>query len=130
MTLHHLNPAALASSRVSSQGVRSTDAGLLFVGGQNGSTRDGDLLEGFAEQTAQAYRNVLAVLAEAGCTQEDVMKLNIFIVGDLDVREGLAAAQGVWGQHPTAVTVLRVYGLARPDALVEIDAVAEAPGKN
>lgn len=116
---------SLASSPVFSQGVHSKRSGLVFIGGQNGTDSDGTLLEGFAAQTAQAYRNLLAVLTEAGCAQEDVVKLNIFIVGDLDVREGLGAAQEVWGNHATAVTVLRVHGLARPDALDEIDAIAE-----
>lgn len=39
-----------------------------------------------------------------------------------------AAAQ-VWGQHPTAVTVLQVAGLARPDCLVEIEALAQVGGE-
>lgn len=97
MALTHLNPASLAVSPVFSQGVHSTRSGLVFIGGQNGTDGEGALLDGFAAQTAQAYRNLLAVRAEAGCTQEDVVKLNIFVVGDLDVREGLGVAQEVWG---------------------------------
>lgn len=127
MTLTHLNPEKLESSPFFSQGVVSSRAGVLYVGGQNGNTASGAMAEGFAAQTEQAYRNVLAVLEAAGCTAGDVMKMTIYVKGDEDVSEGLAAAQGVWGSQRTAITVLRVHGLARPDALVEIEAVAEVP---
>lgn len=126
MTLVHLNPATLVASPAFSQGTLTPNLGLLFVGGQNGVDVEGRMQEGFAAQTAQAYHNVLAVLDAAGCSTADVLKLSIHIVGDVDVAEGLAAARQVWGDQPTAITVLRVHGLARPDALVEIEAVAQA----
>lgn len=127
MAITHINPDQLALSPVFSHGALSTQAGVLYVGGQNGNDSSGAMAEGFAAQTEQAYRNVLAVLDAAGCSTGDVLKLTIYIKGDEDVAEGLAAAQRVWGNQPTAITVLRVHGLARPDALVEIEAVAEAP---
>jgi enamine deaminase RidA (YjgF/YER057c/UK114 family) len=127
MSLSHVNPRELATSPVFSQGVASSRAGLLFVGGQNGHDATGVMAEGFAAQTEQAYRNVLAVLTAAGCSTTDVLKLTIYIRGDEDVVDGLEAAQRVWGSDPTAISVLRVHGLARPDALVEIEAVAELP---
>lgn len=127
MTLIHLNPEQLASSPAFSQGVLSTRAGLLYVGGQNGNDSSEVMTEGFAAQTEQAFRNVLAVLESVACGAEDVVKLTIYVKGDEDVAEGLAAAQRVWGTQPTAITVLRVHGFARPDARVEIEAVAEIP---
>lgn len=42
---------------------------------------------------------------------------------------GRNETQGESGQHPTAITVLRVVGFARPDALVEIDAIAALRGQ-
>lgn len=71
MTLTHLNPDHLTGSPVFSQGVLSTRTGLVYVGGQNGTDSAGTLREGFAAQTEQAYRNVLAVLEAAGCSTED-----------------------------------------------------------
>lgn len=127
MPLTHINPDNLAASPVFSQGVVSSSAGLLFVGGQNGHDAEGIMAEGFAAQTEQAYRNLLAVLAAAGCGPADVVKVTIALKGDVDAATGLEAAQRVWGSHPTAITVLRVHGLARPDALVEVEAVAELP---
>lgn len=127
MALEHLNPDGLVSSPAFSQGVLSPRLGLVFVGGQNGTDASGTMREGYGAQTEQAFRNLIRVLGEGGCSPRDVLKLTIYVVGDEEVAPGLAAARTVWGDEPTAVSVLRVHGLARPDALVEIDAVAEVP---
>ena len=75
-------------------------------------------------QTEQALRNVLAVLAEAGADQANVVRMAVYVAAGQSVDEGFAASMRVWGQHPTAITVLFVAALGRPDALVEIEAVA------
>lgn len=67
---------------------------------------------------------MLSVLTAAGAGAEHVAKLTIHLAGDADVRAAFGAAAESWGPHPTAITVLRVVGFARPGALVEIDAVA------
>ena len=129
MPLSHLNPDSLHRNPAFSQGVRIDPPGaLVIVGGQDGTDRTGAIVAGgLREQTAQALRNVLAVLADAGCTQAHVARMTIHLVAPADIMEGFAAAQEVWGQHPTAITVLQVAALGRPDALVEIDALAQVP---
>lgn len=125
MSLRHLNPSALHTNPAFSQGVRIEGGTLLVVGGQNGTDSTGAVLSGdLSEQTVQAFRNVLAVLAEAGADQSHVAKLSIYLRAGGDVTAGYRAAAEVWGDHPTAITVLQVAGFARPDALVEIDALA------
>lgn len=98
----------------------------LYVGGQNGTDSNGNLLEGLEAQTEQAMRNVLAVLAAAGTGPEHVAKLTIYLDGGIDPGAAYAATRSVWGDHRTAVTVLAVTP-ARPGALVEIEAVAALP---
>jgi enamine deaminase RidA (YjgF/YER057c/UK114 family) len=127
MTVTHVNPAGLHTSPVYSQGVLTEGGRTLYVGGQNGTDANGALVGGIAAQTEQAFRNVLAVLAAVGAGPEHVVKLTIHLTADADLGAGFAAAQTVWGDHPTAITVLRVAGLARPEALVEIDAIAALP---
>jgi enamine deaminase RidA (YjgF/YER057c/UK114 family) len=122
--IEQLNPAAMAGNSAFAQGTVATGRRIVHVGGQNGVDGDGVMADGAAAQTGQALRNVLTVLAEAGADQADVAKLTVHLVESADVRAAFGAVAGVWGQHPTATTVLRVAGLARPDALVEIDAVA------
>lgn len=131
MPLTHVNPDTLHRNPAFSQGVLIEPPGsLLIVGGQNGTDATGAIAPGgLREQTVQALRNVLAVLAAAGCSQEHVAKLTIHLVAPADILEGFAAAQEVWGQHPTAITVLQVAALGRPEALVEIDAIAQVPSR-
>jgi enamine deaminase RidA (YjgF/YER057c/UK114 family) len=129
MPLTHLNPETLHRNPAFSQGVLIEPPGaLVIVGGQNGTDGSGAIVPGgLREQTAQALRNVLAVLAAGGCTQEHVARMIIHVVAPADIGQGFAAAQEVWGRHPTAITVLQVAALGRPEALVEIDALAQAP---
>jgi enamine deaminase RidA (YjgF/YER057c/UK114 family) len=127
MALTHVNPEQLHTSPAFSQGVIAEAGRTLYVGGQNGTDANGAITGGIAEQTAQAFRNVLAVLAAAGAGPGHVAKLNIYVHVDADLGAGFAASRDSWGDHATAITVLRVAGLARPEALVEIDAVALLP---
>lgn len=126
MNIRHINPETLGRNPVFSQGVSlEGPAKLVFVGGQNGMTADGKPAgNDLASQSGQALRNVLEVLKAAGASQENVLKLTIYIVQGHDIGPAFDEAQKVWGMHPTAVSVLIVAGLAVPGALVEIEAVA------
>lgn len=126
MIIKHLNPSSLHANPAFSQGtVIPAGSSIVIVGGQNGVGADGEVVgDSLGAQTEQAFRNLIAVLAEAGATPADVAKLTIILVEGLDVNEGFAASRKVWGDQPTAITVQFVRALARPDFLVEIDAIA------
>jgi 2-iminobutanoate/2-iminopropanoate deaminase len=126
MEITHLNPASLFTNPAFSQGVLvSGTHRTLHVGGQNGTDASGEIVSGgLGAQTEQALRNVLAVLAEVGADQSNVVRLAVYLVAGESVDEGFAASMRVWGQHPTAITVLMVAGLGRTDALVELEATA------
>jgi enamine deaminase RidA (YjgF/YER057c/UK114 family) len=126
MTITHLNPESLLQNPVFTQAITVTaPATMVFVGGQNGVGADGQVVgKDLGSQTEQAYRNLLTAFNAAGATQEDVVKLGVYLAQGQSIDAGLAAAQSVLGDHPTTVTVLVVSGFALPDALVEIDAIA------
>lgn len=130
MAITHINPPSMHASPAFSQGtIAPAGARILYVGGQNGVGADGKVVgNSIGPQTEQALRNVIAVLAEAGATRADVAKLTIHIVPGTDVNAGFAASLSVWGDHPTAITVVMVAGFANPEFLVEIDAIAALPG--
>ncbi|MGO4300186.1 RidA family protein [Leifsonia sp. RAF41] len=121
-----VDPPQLYRSPAFAQGMILPEGPVLFIGGQNGVDAEGALLEGLRQQTEQALRNLLAVLAEAGSGPEHVVKLNIYLAPGIDPTDGYAATRTVWGDQRTSVTVLAVAP-ARPGALVEIDAVAAVP---
>lgn len=126
MEITHLNPSGMHSSPAFSQGVLVRGAAsMLYVGGQNGVDASGAIVPGgLGPQTERALANVLAVLAEAGADQSNVVRMAIYMVEGQSVDEGYAASMKVWGPHPTAVTVQKVADLGSPGALVEIEVVA------
>ncbi len=129
MAVTHLNPASLHHNPAFSQGtVIPAGSSIVIVGGQNGVGPDGQVVgDAVGEQTEQALHNLLAALAEAGATPADVAKMTIILVEGVDLNEGFAASQKVWGAQPTAITVQFVSALGRPEFLVEIEAIAAVP---
>ncbi|WDZ95795.1 RidA family protein [Herbaspirillum sp. WKF16] len=59
-----------------SAAIRSGD--LLFVSGQVGSREDGSAEPDFGRQVQLAFDNLKAVLAEAGCSLDDVIDVTSF----------------------------------------------------
>jgi len=89
MAITHLNPPALHTNPAFSQGVRIQGGSLVVVGGQNGTNTAGEVVsDDLGEQTAQAFRNVLTVIAEVGLDQRDVAKLSIFTAPGADATAG------------------------------------------
>ena len=74
-------------------------------------------------------RNLRTALEAAGAEPEHVVKWNVLIVEGQDFRAGYAAFQRVWGDRPDppVITAAIVKGLAHPDFLVEMDAIAVVP---
>lgn len=125
MKPQHLNPPTLRRNPAFSQAVVAVGPGkLVIIGGQNAVDDQGQVVgDDLYTQSLQALGNVLKGLAAAGATQDDVIRLAVYIRAGQDVNEGFRAAAEVWGSNPTAITVLEV-GLSNPAFLVEIEAMA------
>jgi reactive intermediate/imine deaminase len=100
---------------------------IIFISGQVSLDANGELVgEGdFEAQTRQVFANLSAALEAADATWDDVVKLNYFLT-DIDQ---LATVRAVRDEHvnteqPPASTLVEVSGLFRPEAMVEIEAVA------
>src|SRR5882757_7190144 len=102
--------------------------GLIFVSGQAGIDESGATVAGgFEAQARRAFANLATVLAEASASLADVAKVTIMVT-DMSYLDVLIKLRGEYFTEPyPADTLLRVAGLAQPDWLVEIDAVAVAP---
>lgn len=125
MTSIALNPETVPTSPFYSQGIEIRDSGrLVFVSGQVGMTKDGQVLEGIEAQTVQAVTNLNAVLDAAGLTPANLAKLTIYLTDPADVEPFLGAAAGSLPDPPPATTMLIVSSLASPELRVEIEAVA------
>jgi len=104
---------------------------VVLIAGQIGWDANGRFAEGFAAQTGQALRNILAVLAEAGGGPEHIASLTWYVTDMPAYREAGAALGPIWrevmGKHFPAMAVVGVTALVEPTALVEIEATAILP---
>ena len=98
---------------------------MLFASGQLGiDPATGNFVEGAVkEQTAQAFKNVKAILAEAGLDISDVVKTTVFLadMGDFGAMNEVYASQ-FEGAFP-ARSAVAVKTLPK-NGLVEIDVIA------
>ncbi|MGP8473529.1 RidA family protein [Burkholderia sp. PR2] len=89
--------------------------GLLFVSGQVGSREDGTPEPDLQEQVRLAFRNLNAILHEAGCSFDDVVDVTVFMVDPQSTFERIwQVVPEFWGDAPhptlTAVGVTWLYG--------------------
>jgi enamine deaminase RidA (YjgF/YER057c/UK114 family) len=129
MAVQHLNPRGLPHNPAFSQGVSVSGAHrTIYVGGQN-AVDESEAIVGRGDigaQTRQVFANLRRVLEAGGAGLEHIVKWNIYVVHGQPVEPALAVFQEEWGRRPDppAISVLFVAGLAHPDFLLEIDAVA------
>lgn len=98
---------------------------VLWISGTMGLAPDGTAADDFEAQCEQAWSNIAAVLASAGMTWTNLLKVNCFL-GDAADRDVNAAVRNrVLGDHRVAVTVVAVT-LLDPMWKLEIEAVAGA----
>jgi enamine deaminase RidA (YjgF/YER057c/UK114 family) len=115
-------PAASYSHVVTAEG--STK--LVFCAGQVGVTPDGTVLgpEDFDAQAKQVMANLTNALAGGGAKLSDVTKITIYIVNPHDVPKARAVLKQYFGEHPPGSTLCILRGLAHPNFLLEIEAIA------
>lgn len=106
-----------------SQGIQAGNA--VYVSGQLPIVpQTGELLSGtIAQQTAQALRNIEAILAEAGCAMADVVKTTVLLRDIADFAEMNAAYAAFFPENPPARACFQVACLPR-NAALEIECVA------
>jgi 2-iminobutanoate/2-iminopropanoate deaminase len=126
--LKHHNPKAVAPpfSRYS-HGVEAPDnARWLYVSGQVGVTPEGKIAQGAEAQIEQAWRNVLSVLAAAGMGARDLVKVTTYLVNRADLATARTTRDRMLQGAEPASTLIFISGLASPEWLVEIEAIAAA----
>ena len=127
MALQRHNPKSVALAGRYSLGVEvPPQARLLFVSGQVGVDSKGKTLSGIDAQCDQAWKNIGAVLRSAGMKFSDIVKLTVFLTDPRYVAAFRASRDRViTATDPVpASTLLIIAGLAAPEMLVEIEAVA------
>jgi len=113
LPISHYTDAVRAGDLVFVSGVVPVDAAGNVVGGDD-----------VAAQARQVFENMGEVLAAAGCTFADVVKVTIFLT-DVDDRPKInPVRQEVFGGTRPASTLVEISRLAIPGAKIEVEAVA------
>jgi enamine deaminase RidA (YjgF/YER057c/UK114 family) len=102
-------------------------AELVLVSGQYGSDADGAVVSpDFAAQVQQAFGNLAVALAAHDLDLTHVVQLRTYVVSpDFDKLGAIAqAVRTGCGDAPPTQTVIGVAGLAMPEILFEVEAVA------
>ncbi len=116
-----------ASDRYSQGILVEGGRGLLFIAGQTAADRDGNVVGvgDIRAQARKAFENVGSVLKEAGLGFEHLVKTTVYLTDRSYRDEYNRVRMEVLpkADRPTS-TLLIISGLARPEYLIEIEAIA------
>jgi enamine deaminase RidA (YjgF/YER057c/UK114 family) len=126
--MHMLTPPTIASPFAAyAHGVEvPPGARLVVTSGQLALAADGTVPIGAEAQARLCFTNCAAILAEAGMTPADVIRINAFVT-DRTYMPGYMAARDAWLAGVTrlpASTLVIVSGFTRPEFLVEVEVTA------
>ena len=99
---------------------------LVFCAGQVAADADGKVLppDDFDAQANMVMDNLTKALAAGGARIVDVTKITIYICNPHDVAKARRILERYFGGHPPGSTLCVVRGLANPNFLLEIEAIA------
>ena len=99
---------------------------IVFASGQAPISGEGELVGAgdFEAQVRQVFKNLRTVLEDAGSSLDAVVKLTVFLTDMSKLREYTRIKGEFFSGEQPASTALGVRALARPEMMVEVEAVA------
>jgi enamine deaminase RidA (YjgF/YER057c/UK114 family) len=132
MHTEFLNPPTLSPTFGWSHVVTATGGKTVYVSGQVSVNERGEVVGkgNLRAQTEQTFGNLRQALAAVGARFQDVVKMNLFVVGlkpehvpiIREIRSRFVAAD-----KPPASTLVGVSALVGADWLIEIEVIAVIP---
>ncbi|HEY1563720.1 MAG TPA: RidA family protein [Gaiellaceae bacterium] len=127
MERRQVNPWTWQDAAGFSQGWRVEGADLIvFVSGQAPISADGQLVgEGdFDAQVRQVFENLRTVLEEAGTGLHAIVKLTVYLTEMSRLRDYTRIKGEFFAGEQPASTAVGTTALARPEMMVEVEAIA------
>ncbi len=121
-----LRPVPAQFSGIYTHGTEIRDAErIVFLSGQIGTGQDDTTPEPFDDQVHTAMDNVEALLASAGMTRDDILRVVYYVTDPANLKNLSRIRRERWNTgHAPAVTTLVVAALASPELKVEIEVTA------
>jgi reactive intermediate/imine deaminase len=123
--LRHLNPPALSTPTGYTHVVAPQRGRLVFIAGQVAADKSGKIVgeHDFKAQSKQVFENLRAAVEAAGGTMTDVAKINVYVTDLSQVAALREVRQQYFTGNPPASTLVQVVSLARPEYMLEIEAI-------
>ncbi len=99
-------------------------ARLMFTNGQVGTKPDGTTPEATADQAEVIFRRLTAVLERANMTLGDVVRFNVYLTDQADVKTFVEVRDRFMDDHKPGATLLVIKGLARTELKIDIESVS------
>lgn len=101
--------------------------GFLYTSGQIALTPNGEMVENdIKKQTRQIFSNIKAILEDAGCNMEHIIKVNIFLTNMKDFGIVNVIMAETFGDHKPVRSTVEVKGLPK-NSMIEMDVIASIP---
>jgi enamine deaminase RidA (YjgF/YER057c/UK114 family) len=132
--VQHINPDDLSKNPAFTQVVTVSGPGkTIYIGGQDAVDASGTIVGkgDIKGQVEQVLKNLQTALKASGAELEHIIKWNVYVVQGQTIQPAFEVFQRTWGRQPNppAITMMFVAGLANPDFLVEMDAIAVVPAE-
>lgn len=103
------------------------DDGKIYVSGAVGTDENWNIVGkgDVAAQTQRAFENIEKVLKAGGCSLQDVVKMNMYLVSAADYKPMNEVRKRVFRSPYPASTVVVVKELVLPELLVEVEVIAK-----
>ena len=122
----HTNPVTLSKPTGYTHVVEVKGGRTLYVSGQIALDRAGAVVGkgDLQAQTRQVFENLRSALAASGATFDHVVKITVFMTDVAGLQAFRDVRDRYFTKNPPASTLVQVVRLARPELMIEIEAVA------
>lgn len=100
---------------------------LVFCSGQLGVAADGSVPAACEAQAELCFRNIASILEEAALGLEHIVRLNAYVSDREHLAPYMAVRDRLLAPPYPASTLMIVSGFARPEFVVEVEAIAAGP---
>jgi len=97
---------------------------LVLCSGQLGIGPDDVVPEDAGAQTELCFKNITAILSEAGLTLNDTVRINAFVTDRAHLQAYMDVRNRLFSDPAPASTLMIVSGFARPEFKVEVEVLA------
>jgi 2-iminobutanoate/2-iminopropanoate deaminase len=123
LTIHDIG-VARQIGRYSDSVEVSGNVRWLYTSGTPGLGIDGTLPSDIAGQAEIAWQNIVSMLAKAGMTVQDLVKVTQYLLRQEDIPAYVPVRSRFLGDARPASMLLVVPQLVKPEYLLEVEAVA------